>query len=895
MYAVFGAIKQRWPALRTVGAIDWSEMPDDLPLDVWVDLYTDYFCESMAGSACAPTATKEAKRQRWLASGKSKEYWWYWCLQPHDPRFMNTFIEYPAIQARMLFWLASLHGVNGMMYYQNDVWATEGVAARCGSPARCKPCDRGPNQTAFSEWDPASYPGPQPGSLNGDGSLTYPGPDGPLSTIRLENIADGIEDAALWVQLGINKTTGLSNGADLIQQIVRNGTDRVEDPALMERVRRQAAHRIIAAAKTDDETPREQTGGSTCEGELLYNGICLEGPWPPAFNTTYFCKKCNTTYRGSPPSEPRYPPYIRNGPPVINVSIGRQLFVDTFLIESMFGLQLSSHAATWEEQVLKATEPWEEQTGTVPYNCDYDQRFPMDNGWSNSNNTPTWFECGWPQGPRAVGYAGTFQGAVAYDEQRKLFRMWYSCGMPAENANDPQQGLCHAESHDGRGWVKRLVGTGNNTGTNKVYTEAFDSAIVWQDYTEPIGSPRRWVMASVPKDLGFGHFRLRQSVDGLNWTVAVNSSGPIQDASSIFFNPFRKKWVYSIKQGFTSLAGTLQYRARAYKEADDLMTGATSWTHMYRGVNGTNPWTSADLADPPWPYNSSMPAQLYNLNCNAYESVMICLFAIFRGFVNDAGTTDGTRTSGEHNEVYLGFSRDGFHFWRQYDGTAVEGGVRPRLPFMPQTWPQHSWRYSDIQGSGGGFLVVNDTLNFFSSGAAGAPYDFILGGNTSTGVATLRRDGFTSVESMMDGSPGLLTTRPLIFDSAQTHLFVNVVIQPGGFLQVAVLDVETQMPLPDFPLNGSSIAGLPPNSAIEVSDKPNSPPFDNTSATVAWPTTSTPTLASVAGRPVRLQFRMNLASLYSFWVATSACGASGGYLGNGGPRSTDGRDLTGNC
>ena len=33
----------------------------------------------------------------------------------------------------MLFWLASLHGINGMMYYQNNVWATEGVAARCGS------------------------------------------------------------------------------------------------------------------------------------------------------------------------------------------------------------------------------------------------------------------------------------------------------------------------------------------------------------------------------------------------------------------------------------------------------------------------------------------------------------------------------------------------------------------------------------------------------------------------------------------------------------------------------------------------------------------------------------------------------------------------------------------
>lgn len=130
---MFGAIKKRWPSLRTVGAIDWPVMPDDLPLDVWVDMYSDYFCGSMAGSACPPgTPTKEAQRQRWLASGK--EYWWYWCLQPHDPRFLNTFIEYPAIQARMLFWLAALHGVNGLMYYQSDVWATEGVAARCGRP-----------------------------------------------------------------------------------------------------------------------------------------------------------------------------------------------------------------------------------------------------------------------------------------------------------------------------------------------------------------------------------------------------------------------------------------------------------------------------------------------------------------------------------------------------------------------------------------------------------------------------------------------------------------------------------------------------------------------------------------------------------------------------------------
>ncbi len=30
---------------------------------------------------------------------------------------MNTFIERPAIEARLLYWLTALHAVNGMLYY----------------------------------------------------------------------------------------------------------------------------------------------------------------------------------------------------------------------------------------------------------------------------------------------------------------------------------------------------------------------------------------------------------------------------------------------------------------------------------------------------------------------------------------------------------------------------------------------------------------------------------------------------------------------------------------------------------------------------------------------------------------------------------------------------------
>ena len=41
------------------------------------------------------------------------------------------------------------------------------------------------------------------------------------------------------------------------------------------------------------------------------------------------------------------------------------------------------------------------------------------------------------------------------------------------------------------------------------------------------------------------------------------------------------------------------------------------------------------------------------------------------------------------------------------------------------------------------------------------------------------------------------------------------------------------------------------------------------------------------------EFRFVAASLYSFWLAPSACGASGGYLGGGGPDSVGGRDTKG--
>ena len=92
----------------------------------------------------------------------------------------------------------------------------------------------------------------------------------------------------------------------------------------------------------------------------------------------------------------------------------------------------------------------------------------------------------------------------------------------------------------------------------------------------------------------------------------------------------------------------------------------------------------------------------------------------------------------------------GFAGWRQYDGTTQEGGERPRRPFMRNAWPVHQWNRADVQSVGGGFVVVNESIRFYSSGSKDLPFGektahYHSRGNKSTGMAYLRRDGFTSV------------------------------------------------------------------------------------------------------------------------------------------------------
>ncbi len=102
-----------------------------------------------------------------------REAWWYLHAGNRNPT-PNVFVNYDPGQLRTLLGpMAHQAGVDGFLYYRVDRWY--------GHPV----LDDDPT----TSWDARTW-----NALAGDGSLLYPGPNGPVPSIRLENIRDGLED-----------------------------------------------------------------------------------------------------------------------------------------------------------------------------------------------------------------------------------------------------------------------------------------------------------------------------------------------------------------------------------------------------------------------------------------------------------------------------------------------------------------------------------------------------------------------------------------------------------------------------------------------------------------------------------------------------------------------------
>ena len=512
--------------------------------------------------------------------------------------------------------------------------------------------------------------------------------------------------------------------------------------------------------------------------ETLYNGIVLPRPWPPRrrdFSTV-----------------PQRPPYLAAPPAVIPIDVGRQLFVDDFLIEES-GLHRVFHRAEYHpaNPILVPVRDWERHdpyavvTGTAP---------------SQS--------------------AMVFSDGVFHDPSDRRFKMWYMGGY--------QQHTALALSDDGIAWHRPQLDVVR--GTNIVSAHARDSNTVWLDL-ETRNPAERFKMAAY--DLDIKALRLSVSEDGIHWRE-VGVSGPCGDRSTFFRIPFRGVWSFSLR---ADVEGS-SVRYRRYIESRDF--APTNW-HQQDPVS----WTGADALDIVRPDLDTAP-QMYNLDAVAYESLMLGLFTMYRGEKSDREKS---------NDLCVDFSRDGFHWSRS-----------SRQPFISVSERQGDWNWGNVQSAGGCCLIVGDRLHFYVSGRQGVP-GTSLPGECSTGLATLRRDGFASVSDewpsgvarVVSPDRASLTTRPVRFSGG--HLFVNASID--GSIRVEVLDVA-----------GRAIEPFSLDRTLPVTG-------DATRLPVRW--SGGADLAQLAGQAVRFRFTLSRARLYAFWVSATAAGHSRGYVAAGGP------------
>ena len=527
--------------------------------------------------------------------------------------------------------------------------------------------------------------------------------------------------------------------------------------------------------------------------DVLYNGVRLGRPWPPRL-----------TYADRYPVTP---PYLRNPPAVIPIDVGRQLFVDDFLIERT-SLSRTLHRAEYHpaNPVLRPEKPWEL---TDPVS-------------ERTKRTPN---------PAAM----VFSDGVFFDPADRLFKMWYMGGYGGTT--------CLATSADGITWTRPTFDV--VAGTNIVSNISRDSSTVWLDLNETNRAHRYKMSMWYEKAIS-----LFVSPDGIHWTLA-GRTGPAGDRSTFFYNPFRKVWVFSVRAD-ENASGSISGRFRRYWEGQNFLD-ASDWRGMAPVA-----WVKADTSDFARPDAQSAP-ELYTLDGAGYESLMLGFFSIWRGESN---------VREKINEVTLGFSRDGFH-WHRPD----------REAFLPVSETPGSWNYANVQSAGGGCLIVGDRLHIYVSGRQGVPGSDQPGVCT-TGLATLRRDGFASMDWMPGqmrvhrkiddpSGAGVLITRPLTFSGA--HLFVNADLE-GGELRVEVLSES-----------GDVIAPLSRSNAVPITG-------NATRHAVVWKDGS---IAAVAGRPVRLRFIVTRGRIYSFWVSPWPTGESRGYTAAGGPgfaRGIDTRD-----
>ncbi|MHC4797238.1 MAG: hypothetical protein ACYTF1_11400, partial [Planctomycetota bacterium] len=383
-------------------------------------------------------------------------------------------------------------------------------------------------------------------------------------------------------------------------------------------------------------------------------------------------------------------------------------------------------------------------------------------------------------------------GTVLPTEDGTEYRMWHYCARRA----------LYSISKDGINWKEPNLGIipGDNGSTNNNFLKHSVHPIHTPWNTDP---KRRYTSMNRRK----GGYRASFSEDGINWQASTKEP-QILDGSDVGFvnwDPHTRQYRVYVKI-IRDVSG-LRRRCVGFAATTDV----ESWPPLELVL-------APDDFDDRWVEEGTVQrTHFYGCPVFSYETMYLGLLWIFRA-EDELGYF--------HGPVFaeLVTSRDGIHWLR-------EEGDRPRLLDIG---PPGSWDDGMVYASP--IMVEGDTIRLYYTGADEGHDLFHLNGGA--GLATLRKDGFASLDAKRDG--GEFSTKRL--KGAKGPLRINYKTTWGS-LKVEVLDTD-----------GNVLTGY-------SRDDCNALQGDSIDQVVTWGT-STELPANVD--PLRLRFVMKNASLYSF-------------------------------
>ncbi|MBR5005571.1 MAG: DUF4091 domain-containing protein, partial [Clostridia bacterium] len=165
------------------------------------------------------------------------EVWWYVTRYPHDPEITLS-INDEAIKHRILFWQQKLYNVDGFLYYMVNDWED--------SKNWTKKYEQYASGTLVNTYGNGVliYPGGAlPEYVEKYGSDGYPGP---IGSLRLEDVRDGIEDYDYFTLL--DSLYGEGTSTLIIKQVTQSLGEYSTDTELFAKMRLVLGNLIAAKA-----------------------------------------------------------------------------------------------------------------------------------------------------------------------------------------------------------------------------------------------------------------------------------------------------------------------------------------------------------------------------------------------------------------------------------------------------------------------------------------------------------------------------------------------------------------------------------------------------------------------------------------------------------------------